>query len=129
MIEDFPALSFVLTTRRRPSSRRRARIRGPPRAGTRAAISRWADSGLSLPWIRLFCLLIEKSPRIVPGCGGGAVGRAQHRPDHRDRLVPLEHAHDHRRAGDELDQPLEERLALVLGIMLLGERAIDAGSA
>ena len=36
-------------------------------AENQRAISRWADSGLSLPCTRLFCLLIEKSPRTVPG--------------------------------------------------------------
>ncbi len=61
-----------------------------------------------------------------PRRGGGAVGRPQHPAHDRDRLVPLEHADDHRRARDELDQPLEKRLALVLGVMFLGQAAIDA---
>ena len=70
-------------------------------------------------------MLIEKSPRIGARGGGDAVGRAEHRPDDRDRLVALEHADDHRAAGDEVDQALEERLALVLGVVLLAQGAVD----
>ena len=70
-------------------------------------------------------MLIEKSPRTVPGRGGDAVGRAEHGADDRDRLVPLEHADDHRAAGDEVDQAVEERLALVLGVVLLAQGAVD----
>ena len=91
-----------------------------------SAISRSADSGLSLPWTRLFCLLIEKSPRTVPGAAAAPLVAPSMRPDDRDRLVPFQHADDHRRTGDELDQPLEERLALVLGVVLLGQAAVDA---
>src|SRR5689334_14858599 len=49
-----------------------------------------------------------------------AARRAEEIPDHRDRLVALEHPDDHRGTGDEPDQALEERFALVLGIVLLG---------
>ena len=43
----------------------------------------------------------------------------------RDRLIPFEHADDHGRAGDELDQPFKERLARVFRVVTLGQGAID----
>ena len=88
-----------------------------------SAISRWADSGLSLPWTQIILLADREIAANRSGRGGHAIGRPQHGPHDRDRLVPLEHADDHRRTGDELDQPFEKRLALMLGIMFLGQAA------
>src|SRR5436309_3041276 len=42
-----------------------------------------------------------------------------------DLAFALEHERERRRRGDELDQLAEERLLVVLGVVLLGERAVD----
>src|SRR5437016_6990113 len=59
------------------------------------------------------------------GRGVRGIRRAHRRPDDRDRRLALEHEHQRRCRGDELDQLAEERLLLVLGVVLLGEFAID----
>ncbi len=57
--------------------------------------------------------------------GGHSVRRSEHRADDGDRLVPFEHSDHDGAAGDEPDQPFEEWLALVLGVMALTQRAVD----
>ena len=42
-----------------------------------------------------------------------------------DRLVPVEHHRHQRPTGDEVDQLPEERLVLVLGVVLLRQVAVD----
>ena len=67
-------------------------------------------------------VVVARSPRMVPGCGVVEVGGAHQRADQRERVVlgALDHHGEHRRAGDEVDQLAVERLALVLGVVLLG---------
>ena len=64
---------------------------------------------------------IAKSPRIEPGGRLERVGGADHLARGLDRLLALEHHRDDRAGGDELDELAEERLAVVLGVVLLGE--------
>src|SRR5688500_1362543 len=52
------------------------------------------------------------------------VSGADHLACRDDRLVPLEHHRDERPAGDERDELVEERLALVLRVMLGGQVAV-----
>jgi hypothetical protein len=59
------------------------------------------------------------------GSGLHRVGGADHLPGGLHRLVALQHQGDQRAAGDELDQLAEERLLRVLGVVLLGLRALD----
>jgi hypothetical protein len=51
--------------------------------------------------------------------------RAVDRADDRDRVRTLESERDERRRRDEFDEPGEERLLAVGGIVPLGEVAID----
>ena len=64
---------------------------------------------------------IAKSPRIEPVRGLERVRGADHLAGGLDRLVALEHHRDERAGGDELDELAEERLAVVLGVVLLGQ--------
>ena len=80
-----------------------------------------ADSGESEPWTMFLPTSSAKSPRIEPGRGLERVGRADHLAGGDDGLVALEHQRDQRPRGDELDQLAEERLALVLGVVALGQ--------
>ena len=49
------------------------------------------------------------------------VGGADHLAGGADRVLALQHERDDRPARDELDQLTEERLAVVLGVVLLGQ--------
>ena len=60
-----------------------------------------------------------------PGRRLGRVRRAHRRADDRDRRLALERERERRRRGDELDQLAEERLLGVLGVVRLGELAVD----
>src|SRR3954453_16345519 len=53
------------------------------------------------------------------------VGAARDLPPRRDRARALDDGRHHRPGGDELQQALEERLAVVLGVVLAGQLAID----
>ena len=98
----------------------------PTGSGNQSSISRAADSGESEPCTRLNWVSRPKSPRIVPGvafstgsvppasCAERAIARG-----------PSTTAATTGPAGDELEQPLVERLALVLGVVLLGQLAVD----
>src|SRR5204863_2585729 len=48
------------------------------------------------------------------------VGGADHLAGGLDRRLALEHHRDERAGGDEVDELTEERLAVVLGVVLLG---------
>ena len=62
----------------------------------------------------------DRSPRIVPGGRRPAVGGPVQRPDHRDRLVALEHQRHQRAGGDELAQRRVEVALEVLGVVPVG---------
>ena len=94
-------------------------------SGKNSAASRSADSGESDPWTMFLPTSIAKSPRIEPGVGLERVRRADHLAGGRDGLLALEHHRDQRAGGDEVDQLAEERLALVLGVVLLGELRVS----
>ena len=66
-----------------------------------------------------------RSPRIVPGAESRGVRRAHRGADDGDRALALEHERERRRRGDELDELAEERLLGVLGVVLLGQPAVD----
>jgi hypothetical protein len=51
--------------------------------------------------------------------------RTVHGSNVRNRVRPFERKGDERRGRDERDQALEERLALVDGIVALGQRSVD----
>ena len=68
---------------------------------------------------------VAKSPRIVPGSGVGRVRRAHHSADAEDRVLTADGEREHGAGRDEGDELAEERLALVLGVVLLRERARD----
>src|SRR5262245_31033644 len=56
-----------------------------------------------------------------PGSGFERVRGADHLAGGADGVLALEDERDDRAGGDELDELAEERLALVLGVVLLGE--------
>ena len=90
-------------------------------AGKNSSTSRAADSGESEPWTRFWPTSRAKSPRIEPGAASSGFGGADDLARGRDGVVALEHQRDERARGDEVDELAEERLALVLGVVLLGE--------
>ena len=94
-------------------------------AGKNSAISRAADSGPSLPWTRFSVSSIARSPRTVPGAASLRIGRAHQRAHDLPRVRPLDHHRDERRACDEGDEIVEERLALVFGVVLLRRRRVE----
>src|SRR5690349_8329669 len=53
------------------------------------------------------------------------VGAARDLPPRRDRARALDDGRHHRPGSDELQQALEERLAVVLGVVLAGQLAVD----
>ena len=55
----------------------------------------------------------------------GGMGRAHHRADAGDRVLAADGEGEHGAGGDERDELAEERLALVLGVVLLCERPGD----
>ena len=57
------------------------------------------------------------------------VRRAHHRAHGGDRARPLERERDQRARGDEVDELAEERPRGVLGVVLLGDRALRARAA
>src|SRR6478736_8042091 len=57
--------------------------------------------------------------------GVGRVRRADRLAHRRDRALPLDDERKCRRRRDELDELAEERLLRVLGVVLLGQLAID----
>src|SRR5690606_5255909 len=61
------------------------------------------------------------------GAWGGVLGvrRAHHLPPLGDGVLALHDHGDHGAGGDEGDEPLEERLALVLAVVTLGQLAAD----
>ena len=61
---------------------------------------------------------IAKSPRIEPGAASSGFVAPMTWRAAVDRLVALEDHRDERARGDELDELAEERLALVLGVVL-----------
>ena len=66
-----------------------------------------------------------KSPRSEPGsASAGFVAPIVVRAV-RDRALALEHERERRPGGDEVDELAEERLRLVLGVVLFRERAVD----
>ena len=74
----------------------------------------------------MFCSLdSEKSPRMVPGAACAASVDAQHDACYGDGVAAFPDHGDHGARGDEGKQRLEERLADVLGVVALGERAVD----
>ena len=62
---------------------------------------------------------IERSPRIVPGAASRRVRRPHQGADDRRGALTLDHHGHDRAAGDERDQVLEERLAVVLAVVHL----------
>ena len=61
-----------------------------------------------------------------PGGRIRGIRRAHCRSDDRDRRLTLEYERERRCRGDELDELAEERLLLVLGVVLLRELAINS---
>src|SRR6185312_11714044 len=53
------------------------------------------------------------------------VGAARDLPPRRDGARALDDGRHHRTGGDELQQALEERLAVVLGVVLAGQLPVD----
>ena len=66
-----------------------------------------------------------KSPRIVPGAESTRVRRAHHRADDRDRRLAADREREHGAGRDEVDERAEERLALVLAVVLARGRLRD----
>ena len=59
-----------------------------------------------------------------PGCRG--IGRAHRAAHGLNGIGAFQHAHDNWARRDELDQSFEERFALVLAIVPIGQRLVDA---
>ena len=59
------------------------------------------------------------------GLGRGGVRRADRRARRGDHAFALEHERERRPRRDEVDELSEERLRLVLGVVLLREVAVD----
>ena len=69
-------------------------------------------------------VLADRDREVAADRAGGGlerVGRADHLAGGADRGLALEDERDDRAGGDELDELAEERLAVVLGVVLLGE--------
>src|SRR5208283_21960 len=94
---------------------------GPEPEGDLALGRLWAVAAVH----EVVLLADREVPAYGSGSRGDAAGGTEHAPNDADRLVSPQHADDDRAAGDERDQAFEERLALVLGIVLLPERSID----
>ena len=97
----------------------RSRVTG---RGNHSPISRAADSGESEPCTRL--LLGLQTEVAADAAGGGLlhrVGAAGELAERGDRARSLDHDGDQRPAGDEFEQGRVEALALVFGVVLLGD--------
>ena len=88
------------------------------------AISRAALSAPSEAWTRLRPTSTPRSPRTVPGSAlAGFVAPFVLRTV-AIAPGPSKDRHDNGRRGDKGDEPLKEALALMLRVVLLGERTI-----
>ena len=100
-------------------------VSGQSIPGKNNAISRAADSGPSLPWTRFSVSSIARSPRTVPGAAScGLVAPINVRTTFH-AFGPSTHDRDERRARDEGDEIVEERLALVFGVVLLRGAGVE----
>ena len=99
----------------------RRRAREDQSSGKNSAASRWPDSGESEPWTMFGADGDREVAADRAGGGLERVGGADDLAGGADRVLALEDERDDRAGGDELDELAEERLALVLAVVLLGE--------
>ena len=110
------------------ASATRGRASASARLGKKIATSRAADSGESEPWTRFWPTSSAKSPRIEPvAASSGFVAPITWRAARRPRA--LEDHRDERAGGDEVDELAEERLALVLGVVLSAVSRVERHAA
>ena len=95
-------------------------------AGKNSAISRSADSAPSEPWTRFSVVSMARSPRMVPGAAfAGLVAPISVRTTCQVSSGPSTTSSSDRRPGDEGEQIVVERLALVLRVVAAGELAVE----
>src|SRR4051794_33371858 len=127
-------------TRTPRRARRRRRSRAPPRtrrsscAAPALELKRWEpELDLALRALRrvgaVDQVVLRLQGVVTPdraGCGLlDGVGAARDLPPRRDGARALHDGREHRAGRDELQQALEERLAVVLGVVLAGQLAAD----
>ena len=122
--------SGVLRVRLRPELAVARGVVRQGRRGTRARSRARRDSGESEPWTRLFGIASAKSPRSEPG-RRRRPGSSRRSSSRATAIAPSPSSTSASvgAGGDEVDELAEERLLAVLGVVLLGERAVDRRAA